>query len=1091
MLALRRIFLHNWHQFSRATIEVGETTHLVDQRGPSWSAVLDALRLLLATDLTRIAPNLPNQPDRMGTACVALECADTRRASRLTLGACIEAGDGSNPTNQTNTTDEQTSPLWMFFLFPSALDPEVLAPEGQALSRPELRQVLRSLRDAHTYDQVGEYQADMLERLGGVSRRFLDLFGKAISFQVPCDPHAFVEHWLLEARPLNVETLQRIAEPYAQLSTTAREVEEKLAGLRTIVERQRRIRQLQQEYAEHAVLASLLRRTLTERRLARLEHRLTQRRKQVARAVAERERAQDALKEAQSHYLEAMVAVRQTTLMRLHDDLQREIKQATSEATMIHARWLALLHDLKREEAALRPLLDPGERERLARQEEWADLVLNDEEQETIRILLNSIAVLAPDRPPPRQFATLIDAAVPVLDAALFRALEGQFRLRQQTKEVRSRGRELEQKQEALQRGELGYPREVERVCELLTHILGGERPPLLCEVLEVPDKRWQDAVEAMLGPRRFTILVQPRYVNIARQVIERARTNEQIYDVGLLDITGSLRPRPPAPPHSLAARVQTEFSAIRPYLDTLLGDIVTCETVDQLHRHQRAVTPEVVVHSEWTIRAVPPDHYRPWFIGERAHRSQRDALEQSLRDIREHLVAAARISNAVNIQITRLKRVRDLSNLRHRLDAPLDDRPLRARVNEYVTRQQSLDRGEIEGMIRESERWREAVEQEQAAIHQQTARIAAWEAEIRFLERDIQTTRDDLSLQVSQDAEVQERYPYAVAAARTRLSDDGPVPEPASGPGHEPGEMVNDLDLGLGLTDRSPLQAVEATCRSLEQPVTDEQNQLSQETAAYNAHYRFAARAGDPDEARYAEEEQRLLSEELPRYQDQIEQARRRAVEGLRREVLVPLRERIITVHQQLERFNDALSRLELSGERYRFSSAPADDLLPAYALIMDSHVLDREDVPVVDQEFYTSNRTAFDQFYAALTHPPRSEDEQRRQERLLDYRGYFRYGVDVIPASAAPSYAGAGEHRELTARADVSLPFYLTIAAAFAQLYRVSEQQGRPTIRLVAFSDAFSQMDHQGMRVVLETFERLGLQLITAAPAPLPARG
>ncbi|NJN68377.1 MAG: hypothetical protein HC884_17520 [Chloroflexaceae bacterium] len=71
---------------------------------------------------------------------------------------------------------------------------------------------------------------------------------------------------------------------------------------------------------------------------------------------------------------------------------------------------------------------------------------------------------------------------------------------------------------------------------------------------------------------------------------------------------------------------------------------------------------------------------------------------------------------------------------------------------------------------------------------------------------------------------------------------------------------------------------------------------------------------------------------------------------------------------------------------------------------------------------------------------------------------------------------------------RADDALPFYLTIAAAFAQLYRVSEHRGRPTIRLVVFSDAFSHLDHQGMRVILETFERLGLQIITAAPVPPP---
>jgi uncharacterized protein YPO0396 len=69
-------------------------------------------------------------------------------------------------------------------------------------------------------------------------------------------------------------------------------------------------------------------------------------------------------------------------------------------------------------------------------------------------------------------------------------------------------------------------------------------------------------------------------------------------------------------------------------------------------------------------------------------------------------------------------------------------------------------------------------------------------------------------------------------------------------------------------------------------------------------------------------------------------------------------------------------------------------------------------------------------------------------------------------------------------TSGGETQTPFYVTIAASFAQLYHINERHQRPTIRLVAFDEAFSKMDQDRIGATLELLQSFGLQIITATP-------
>jgi uncharacterized protein YPO0396 len=187
------------------------------------------------------------------------------------------------------------------------------------------------------------------------------------------------------------------------------------------------------------------------------------------------------------------------------------------------------------------------------------------------------------------------------------------------------------------------------------------------------------------------------------------------------------------------------------------------------------------------------------------------------------------------------------------------------------------------------------------------------------------------------------------------------------------------------------------------------------------------------------------------------------------------------VLARQELDRINDALSRLQFHGERYRFKTQPADEVREYYDLINDAQLLGTAGA-LFKSEFYASHKATFDRFYDLLTRIARNDAERDEQRRLTDYRSYLSYDIDVTHADG--SHSRLSRIMGQTSGGETQTPFYVTIAASFAQLYHINERHQRPTIRLVAFDEAFSKMDQDRIGATLELLQSFGLQIITATP-------
>jgi hypothetical protein len=1072
MLALTRIFLHNWRDMHHHLLDVGESGSPASPSQEHWAAVVSGIQLVLGGNLAHLPPSSPIHQ----TGYVVLECTDKQHDAAMTVGVCVE------------TCDTMIS-AYTFFLIPAPLDPDLFAPNEQPLSRHELKQMLYSLHDVQTYEQIDEYRANVLVWLGNIPYRFFDLFNRAASLQPPSDIHQFIKEWILEPQPLDLSTFQPTIEYYLQLRDIVTRLEEQIELLQTIVAWQDRVVQLRQEHATYVVLLALLQVKMAEHQLPTISERYQERDSQLTHAISERTDCQTSLEETQEELWNLELDLRKTSVKRRYDELQRKIKQSTSDATIIHARWLTLIHDLKREEAVLQALLEEEKQDRLLLSFRGVDCGFSDEEKNMVRACLERISVLSQERPPTRAFAPLLDATIPVLDAALFRAHDVQSSLRNRMKELRSQVHTLEQELHHIREGGRGYPPEIERVCDLLTHVI-GERPPLLCEVLDVPDERWQVAVEATLGLHRFTILVQPKYIEVAMQVMSRARVNESLYNVGIIDITNTLHHESTAAHGSLATFVRPHFPALHPYIRMLLGHVIACERVEDLRYYRHAVTPDGIVSHDWTVRILPPDSYEPWFVGERAYQSQIEHRERQQHELREELGRIINQTEVVGTRITRLRRVRDLSSIRQRLDAPLDDRPLRELIADYVAQQRSLDMSGVEALNQEVKRLRERLAQDHATESQLTKHIAEWEGQKSRFEEELRRADTHLSAMQQYFEEMCGHYPGMEERAQTLLSSYLPHGQATDDSGYE--EAIQQVSYAVG---------------DFENQLAEGLRQLTQATSIYNTRYGFGADIGNPDDERYRNEEERIATTDVPYYHEQFEHAKRQTQHAVVEQVLIPLHEHIIIAQQQLERMNEMFARIDLYGERYQFSYQMNEEMQEFAFLVQEAPSL-RLDISVPNASHVSSapqgsgvSRSEVSAAFASQFHllcealitpaPHLDQRTYRQPAHVLDYRDYLAYDIERTRPDGTVTHLGSW--MRLPSEGETYIPVYVVIASAFAQLYQVSEQHDHPSLRLVVLHHGFFALESERVHMLCLLFSNLGLQLLTPGATvlspPVPA--
>jgi uncharacterized protein YPO0396 len=1065
MKNLTKIRLINWHLFENTTINCEGNTYFIGINGAGKSTVLDAVQFALVggqrdvrfnqaalaagkrTLASYVRGELGTEGQRFlrgdATGVIALEFRNPD-GTYFSHGAVIDAfEDGRSPD------------VVYFIVHNAGLDDRWFfqadaAPgrlfDTRAFKRHLDHFALPPASRAQVFTRLEDYRVHLLNRLGQLKDSFPAKIVKGLAFSPLTDIRSFVHNYLLDENLLDVKTLQAQLDTLRHFESLAADVRERIEALERIDELDKERSANRRRRITNGYIARRSRGEIYTAELKNARLKLDEIRLELSRAEIQREQLASHLKHAESALLDAKVA--------LQTD-QTAIKQhnLTDKLAALDAE-LALLRQRQNDADAI-IAKEQADAEKLCK-------VLETDNQPvppTLKVLPNeqmTPSVLATYQAEIYTLAEIYSREQIILTERTTSLREEASRLEDEVRKLRTGDRDISYESEAPQASHLR---------RLLRAELGlsSEEVVFLCSVLNIPDKEWQNAVEGILGRNRFTILVPPAHYDAAMKLYRERRHKDGLHGVALLDTERILANKTKnATENTLSSEVATDHPAARAFIELLLGHYIKSETLEDLREHRSAVTRECFVRRNYTDSHLNPHVYGRWFIGERAITSQVESRQQRLDEVAKEMISLNERDAALQerLSLTRDK-IRPLIDLEHALEA-LSILP--ERTSQHAAIKQEIDSLDL----RTTETLQAAVDQHQAEYNRLHTEAGSLQHRIGGMEAKAQTLTEGeiprLECEIDQSIQNAEEF---------LIGEDSDEDTRA--------EIEKEYARRM---ERQPADVIQQNAERYENDYQTAENRnrdrLREAKQAYSMRYDFGY--DDMDDAiRYTAEREKLVSSELPQFETQIAHQRGLAEQELVENFIHRLREQIEEARQQLAYLNTTLSQLRFGGERYEFITQPAANLRRMYDMVMDSQSI--LGASLFDSDFRQKHQQAWDLLLERLTlNNQTGESLSAELRELQDYRSYLQYDIRVHYPNG--DRALLSQINAKKSGGETTTPFYVAMAASFAQAYRLNQPRPSDTIRLALFDEAFGKMDTARTASALRFMRDAGLQVLLATP-------
>lgn len=1054
--------LVNWHYFANETIRFRGSALLTGDNGSGKSTILDAIQFALIADQRKVRFNVsahdetnrdlkgylrcrtgrddPNGAEGEGylrsgdfTSYVALEFHDTVRDDHFLVGVAVDTFGGEPDTPQ-------------FFRAAGSIDDALFIHEGRPHSVGEFKGLLRQRKGGEVFGSVAAYRTALKALLGHLDDRFFTVLIKALAFHPITDIRRFVYEYVLDEREVKIDAMLENFRQYRQYDTLVAQTKEKLGRLEEI--RSKHMAKIDLE-ATAAVQQYVILRAAREAAQEELD------RLAGERAAAERQRVAAMLELGRLKESEATLEaeLRELQDARARDDayqalqaLDRQIRELSDAAAKLQVAGLSLARDARTEASALQRLLELAE-------SHYAALALSDESP--LAAVANAITTLEPilrgdwqgERPD-------LEQTMLALEALHEQQILREGALKAEAHALRAEVLELDETLTDLRKkGKRRYPAAVEALREEIGLRLPGVQPRVLCEMIDIPDARWQNAVEGYLNTQRFDLFVPPEAFDSALRIYEQCKQERRIESVGLVNGAALLRSARSATPGSLADEVVTDDPAARAYVDRILGRLMKCADEQELKQHALAITDTCMTYRNHTARQIEFRVYEVPYIGSRAISRQIELKEQRLAAVRAQLdQALADLEHCGGF--LRLIKGRSLSQIPARWDdvSRLPEMQEALRLKEAERAQ--IDVGALNALLRQIEERERSLktvrDQKEGAIR---AEVKAT-GELSRVGQSIQQLDSQWQLRHAELERYSQEYPQVAETGAARYQE--------------------------ALRSRSNQAIVQNFTNNRQGLITQVgrlKEDLYQLRVKYNERYQFGGAPHAEENEAYEQEYRKLVESELPSYEDKIKEARESAEQEFKEHFIFRLQENIRLARQEFDNLNRVLKDIPFGQDRYHFSCTADRGNRAFYDMIMDEYAM--EGLNLFSLHFRDKHGETLDELFRLILDVP-EERQAENIRRYTDYRTYLEFDIKITHAGGETS-SFSKVAREKSG-GETQTPFYVAMVASFLQLYR--PRQNPHTVRLMMFDEAFNRMDPDRAENMLQFIRKLGLQVLAAAP-------
>lgn len=529
MKRLTKIKLVNWHLFSDQTIKIDDNTLISGENGSGKSTLLDALQYLLVGGKSGVKFNIAATDEarrslegyirgRIGAenkeylrpgdviSHVALEFYDEKNDESSMIGCILELPKNGHLKER-------------FYLLDKLNIHDALFMDGR-LPRDykSMKAYLKTLQiDLEPFNTQKEYR-DALARYFGIdAKKYSKILPKALAFR-PIDLQSFVFEFLLDDEPIDIQSLKNNVTQLKRVEGQIRLDREKLEKLDKIVKLGEGLNQNLDQIKVNDIIGKMAFIEKREAFLQNSEDLLDKVNAKYEVLKAEKE----ALDEQVDHNDQEIVELESAknnddvtrTLSNLKDQLEKKGEQYNDQKNLV----AELKETLNKEVEIYKDFVQLNPNTSIS-----AFLKYYQGNEENSKVLdLTSYLEGA-------------NAAAQGFHSAL--SVE-KLELEKQRGQLLSEINIAQARLNSLKRNVKTYPRNVQQLIDAINSELSSYykkeiRVRPLCELIEVNDEAWRNALEGYLSGQRFDLIIDPLYFNDALEVYDRVKTELGIYGVG------------------------------------------------------------------------------------------------------------------------------------------------------------------------------------------------------------------------------------------------------------------------------------------------------------------------------------------------------------------------------------------------------------------------------------------------------------------------------------------------------------------------------------------------------------------------------
>ncbi|MFA7156077.1 MAG: SbcC/MukB-like Walker B domain-containing protein [Bacilli bacterium] len=1074
MKKLKKLLLINWHYFSFQIMNFDDINFLTGKNASGKTTIIDAIQLLILGDTTGhfFNKSASDKSTRSLKGYLRCEFGDSEdgsimylRNGRFSSYVVLEFEDditkSSFVVGIVFDNYDDNSYDYKFFYYNDKISENNFIVNNIPMDQKALRIFLMQNNIDNKFFETNSSYRDFVKVLfGNLNNNFFSLFKKSIPFSPITNIEQFITEYVCDVKNnIDISSMQENIRNYKKLEIESNEIEKKVNELKTLNDA---YDSWHTDFNKIALQKYLINRSdlyFTNKNIEKLNDEIEDLKNEIIDKTNILKSCEEKIKnfnlqrdqlnkekfESDIYKQKAVYDEKALQIEKKIKNLEDSILNIKSSLVIYCDSWIKAVNDLLKSNNDILPV------EFLSISKEFKNKLITFKNESIIsEKLLNN-------------FQQLIQDYSSKISNISFLINSKSYELRNSISNLKKEISILESGNKAYNPNLLSFKKIMEN--ELSKKYNKNIEVHFLADLADIKTPEWRMAIETFLYTQRFYLIVEPQYVDSAISIYEKIKKEYNFSEFGILDTEKISNSNFTHLPNSIVEEISCNNDIVKKYLNSLMGNLIKCERIENLRKHNRSITKSGMLYQGFVARQLNFKKTSP-FIGNGFAKDQLEYKKEQLQNYDKEFMELSATTSYINIfssleyfnsnEVKTSTQTLEEASILPELHNELEEikNLLKAFNDKYLEnlekniRKCEISIGELEG---------EKIELNKDII-QCTLEIQKNEKDkIPALNLQLEKLKEQIKTQFERDWIINVGEPEFVNISISR----------------------KELQLYI--------QNIKNSLNTTNAMTNSKWNSLVEKRIKYNTIYNTTNDALALNNDYYEQQYKELADTKLVEYKSKIIIAKNNAMNQFKNDFLSKLKSNFDVVIAQMENLNDALESSTFGEDSYHFVVIPRPEYKKYYEMINDKLLLLGNDINSSD--FQNKYGEAIEDLFRQITFVDSEINAdfrielEKNIEKFTDYRSYLQF--DLIVTNQYGNKQSLSRNLLKKSGGETQTPFYISVLASFAQAYRVKLEGDKfNSIRLIIFDEAFSKMDSERITESIKLLRQFGLQAILSAP-------